>query len=357
MGVRTSARVAVLTGLDRFEIEKRDFSQRPDPGMAMVRVRECGICGSDLKIAGGKHPILQPPLVLGHEFYGTVEAMGAGTPPDGVAAGSEVVVFPPLGCGKCYNCTRALPYLCEEMRFVGGQLAGALADYVVAPLANMIPIDLAVPAGVRVLIEPLAVAVHAVNRGAVVPGERAVVLGAGPIGLFTALVLRHRAQGGAVAIVDRVRERLELARAFGVADVIDASSQNVLDAVRLHVRPEGADVAFECVGSATVAGQALELTCKGGRVVLVGIQPRELAMDGVALQRGERALIGVQMYERDDFRTAMRMLAEEIIPAPLVSSLVKTFALEEIAAAFEVLRKGSVFKAVVVLNGSKEAKL
>jgi len=351
MEARTNARVAVLTGLDRFEIENRDFSERPDAGMAVVRVRECGICGSDLKMAGGKHPILRPPLVLGHEFYGTVEALGAGQAPAGVAVGSEIVVFPPVGCGACYNCRRTRPYLCAEMRFVGGQLAGALADYVVAPMANLIPIDAAVPPEVRVLIEPLAVAVHAVNRGAVAAAERAVVIGAGPIGLFTALVLRHRAPDGrAPAVIDRVGERLELARTFGLADVIDARGENVPEAVRAHGRREGADVAFECVGSAAVAEQALELTCNGGRVVLVGIQPRELAIDGVLLQRGERSLIGVQMYDRDDFKTAMSMLADGIIPAALVPSLVRSFALEEIAAAFDVLRRGSVFKAVVRLS-------
>lgn len=352
---RAGARVAVLTGLDRFALEARDFSRRPDPGTAVIRVRECGICGSDLKMAAGKHPVLKPPLILGHEFYGTVEALGDGEPPSGVTEGAEVVVFPPVGCGRCYNCERGRPYLCEEMRFVGGQLAGALADYVLAPLANLIPIDPAVPRGVRVLIEPLAVAVHAADRGAVAARERAVVLGAGPIGLFTALVLRHRAPDDpAPAIVDRVRERLELARAFGLTGVIDGAGENVLEAVRRKLRPEGADVAFECVGSAAVTAEALELTCKGGRVILVGIQPRELPIDGVALQRGERALVGVQMYDREDFGTAMRMLVEGIIPPELAPALVKIFALEEIASAFDALRTGSVFKAVVRLDASKE---
>jgi threonine dehydrogenase-like Zn-dependent dehydrogenase len=327
-------RVAVLTEPERLELQLRPVPE-PRAGEALVRVTECGICGSDLKMYSGKHPVLKPPMVLGHEFYGTLEG-----------SGELVTVFPTVGCGHCFNCLRGRPHLCPDMELIGGQRAGGLGEWVAVPEGNVLAIHPGVPPEARVLIEPLAVGVHAAARAAVDPEEAVLVLGAGPIGLFTALALRH-AGVARILLADLSAERLALARRLGFEETLDAGARPPAEQVRAAVRPEGIDVAFDCVGYPATAAQVLASTCKGGRAVLVGLMPRELAFDGVLLQRGERALVGVQMYLREDFETAMAILAGGGLPD--AAGLIRTYPLERVADAFSALQAGptSELKAVV----------
>ena len=183
-----NSRVAVVRTVGEIVLETR-ATPEPGEGEALVRVAECGLCGSDTKLYSGRHPTLRPPLRLGHEFHGIVEANGPGG--GAVEPGTRVAVFPPVGCGRCHNCRRGEPHVCVSMTFVGGELDGGLADLVAVPAANLVPMDPAVPDDRRVLVEPLAVGVHAAARASAAPDEEVVIIGAGPIGLFTALALRH----------------------------------------------------------------------------------------------------------------------------------------------------------------------
>jgi threonine dehydrogenase-like Zn-dependent dehydrogenase len=326
-------RVALLSAPGSIGIERQSVRERGEDDV-VVRVAECGLCGSDLKMYSGKHPKLRPPLVLGHEFHGTTED------------GQHVAVFPPIGCGHCHNCLRGEPHTCVEMTFVGGEHQGGLSDLVTVPAANALAMDPGVPEDRRVFVEPLAVGVHAATRGTVAKDEQVLIIGAGPIGLFTALALRHQGAEN-ILLADLAANRLELAGRLGAGETVDTSDADLGEYVHEHVRPEGVDVAFDCVGGQATAASALELTRQGGRAVLVGITPRELDVDGVVLQRGERALIGVQMYTRDDFRVAMEMLAAGALPPGL--ELTRRFALDDVARAFAELDEGprDVLKLVV----------
>jgi L-iditol 2-dehydrogenase len=181
-------------------------------------------------------------------------------------------------------------------------------------------------------------------RGAVAPDDEVLAVGAGPIGLFTALALRHQGVER-IVLADMAPDRLRLAERLGAGRTVEAGDLAAF--VREEVRPEGVDVAFDCVGGQATAEQALALTRNGGRAVLVGITPSDLQVDGVVLQRGERALIGVQMYTRDDFRVAMEMLAAGVLPGS--ETLTRRFALDDVAAAFAELESGrrDVLKLVV----------
>jgi threonine dehydrogenase-like Zn-dependent dehydrogenase len=328
-------RIAMVSSPGAVALESRELAA-PGDDEALVRVAECGLCGSDLKMNSGRHPKLQPPLVLGHEFHGTVEA--------GAHEGERVAVFPPVGCGECHNCRRGEPHICARMTFVGGERQGGLSDLVTVPEANLLPMHPDVPAGRRVFVEPLAVGVHAARRGGVAPDEEVVILGAGPIGLFTALALRHEGVER-IVLADLAADRLALAERLGAGRTVDA--RELADFVRDEVRPEGVDVAFDCVGGQATATDALAITRNGGRAVLVGIAPRELTLDGVVLQRGERAVVGVQMYTRDDFRISMEILAAGALPEG--EQLTRRFPLDEVAAAFAELEAGrrDVLKLVV----------
>ena len=338
----SAARVAVVTAPGTLALATREVE--PGDGQVLVRVRECGLCGSDVKLFSGTHPAVKPPLVPGHEFHGTVEAVGPGVA--GRTPGDRVSIFPPIGCGRCRPCRRGRPHLCARMSFVGGEHQGGLGELVAVPAANALPIDPAVPEDLRVLIEPLAVGVHAAARGGAGPGDEALVVGAGPIGLFTALALRHRGVER-IVLADVSDDRLALARRLGAGETVNSAEVPLLDHVREHLRLEGADLAFDCVGRQATASDALAATAKGGRTVLVGIMPAELTVDGVALQRGERALIGVQQSTREDFATAMAILAGGGLAAS--PDLIRRYPLEDAGAAFEALVAGrtDVLKRVV----------
>jgi L-iditol 2-dehydrogenase len=335
-----NARVAVVSSPGTIALETREVRASAE-NEVLVRVAECGLCGSDLKLYSGRHPTLQPPLVLGHEFHGTVESSGAA-----FEAGERVAVFPPTGCGRCHNCRRGEPHVCVSMTFVGGEHQGGLSDLVAVPAANVIAMGPDVPADRRVFIEPVAVGVHAASRASARADEAVLIIGAGPIGLFTALALRHQGVER-IVLADLAEDRLALPRRLGAADTVNTGVASLADHVRDEVRPEGVDVAFDCVGGQATAADALALTRKGGRAVLVGIMPPGLQVDGVVLQRGERTLIGVQMYTRDDFRTAMDILAGGALPAS--EDLIRRYSLEDVAAAFHDLEGGrrDVLKLVV----------
>lgn len=338
------AKVAVVTKPEQLRVERRAVAA-PGPREALVRVRECGICGSDLKMLAGKHPVVRPPIVLGHEFYGTVEAVGEGAE---VEPGAVVAGFPPIGCGHCFNCRRGLPHLCPDMEFIGGQHPGGLSELLTLPADNLVALHPDVPEDRRVLIEPLAVGVHAARRAGALAGDQVVLIGAGPIGLFTALALRHLGVDD-VLLADLSDDRLELARRFGAGTTVNTGEVTLVDHVRDVVRPEGADVVFDCVGLNATAADALAATCKGGRTVLVGLMPQEMRVDGVLLQRGERSLIGVQQYTREDFHAAMAILAAGALPPG--EGVTVRYGLDEVAEAFDALKAGraEALKTVVAL--------
>lgn len=340
-----TGRVAVLTAAERFELQQSE-PPSPSEGQVLVRVRECGICGSDLKMWAGTHAFMRPPIVMGHEIIGVVEASRDGTR---FAPGTPVTVFPPVGCGRCFHCRTGHEQLCESMEFFGGQRLGGLADYVLAPETHVFEVPETIAPELRVLIEPLSVAVHGVERGAPQPGELCAVIGAGAIGLFTALVLRARGFAD-VVVAEPLAPRRALAEQAGVA-VFDPTGTDTAAELRARTRAEGADVVFECVGSEPTIGTALEASRKGGRAVVVGNAPPKLHLDGLTLQRGDRTLVGVLMYDRADFHTAMELLAGGLLDGLDGDALVARYQLERVGDAFAAAKSGRLdaLKAVIAL--------
>ena len=225
----SDGRYAMLETPKHFSVGHRSVPE-PAEGEVRLRVHDCGVCGSDLKMWAGTHAFLRAPLLLGHEIYGTVEELGART--NGIQKGSAVVVFPAVGCGTCFHCERNQPQLCADMRFFGGQLPGGLAEHVIVPEDNLIVVPDTVPEQQRVLIEPLGVGVHAVARAQIEPGETAVVLGGGAIGLFTALVARARGLE-IVLIGEPSAARRSRAEALGF-ETFDTDTTPVAEAVTAY---------------------------------------------------------------------------------------------------------------------------
>ena len=248
----------VWDGTEGIEVEPREVPG-PQRGELKIRVEASGLCGTDLHIASGEYPIARPGLTLGHEFSGTV--VEAGPDVGGFEVGDRVVVDPNIPCRVCRYCHDGRPHLCENPEALGVTRDGGLSESALlpAPQAYRVPDNL--PPEAAALTEPLACVLHAVDLGGLRPGERALVLGAGPIGILCSMVL-VAAGASEVLVSEPNPQRRERIRLVG-AEPVDPES--VSEAV--------ADKVFECVGRPETMRAAVEAARPGGTVMWVGVAP------------------------------------------------------------------------------------
>jgi 2-desacetyl-2-hydroxyethyl bacteriochlorophyllide A dehydrogenase len=305
----------------------------PGPGEAIIRVRACGICGSDLHWFSGQ---AQPPRVCpGHEMAGEVAALGAGV--TAVREGQRVAVEPMVVCGVCRYCRAATPQLCVHLRIHGIHLAGGLAERVTVPASALFAVPDGLDWSLAALAEPLAVGVHAVRLAGIEAGQRVLVLGAGSVGLLA--VLAARAAGAAeVWITARYPHQADMARQLGATRVF--ATTPAADAERAGLAGEQAvDAVIETVGgTADTIADALRCVRPAGIVVVLGVFTASPPLPATTLVIKEARLVGSMMYDRRgarvDFAAAIDLLAaapERV--APLVTHRV---ALADVQQAFEL---------------------
>ena len=273
----------------------------PGDGEVLVKVRRIGVCGSDIHVYHGKHPYTTYPVVQGHEFCAEI-------------AGGQLVTAPPqITCGECYACRAGQYHICDSLRVRGFQAPGVAQQYVVLPEHEIIRLPESFTPELGALVEPTAVAVHAVRRAVDVAGLGVLVLGAGPIGNLVAQVARARG-AATVAITDLSPYRLEIARQCGIPRCVLVSDDFTF--------PEGgADLAFECVGSEITANQAIRCVRKGSTIVIVGVYGELPKVDLGLVQDRELRLIGTLMYRREDYHDAIELLSNgSVIAEPLFTA-------------------------------------
>jgi threonine dehydrogenase-like Zn-dependent dehydrogenase len=331
---------AVFADVGRLEI-----ADRPVPGLeraddVVLDVEACGICGTDLHIleVPPGHPATSG-VVLGHEIVGVVSEVGE----DVVALrrGDRVAVAPNIWCGQCAWCRRGLRIQCENLTTIGIFVDGGLAPHVRVPARACYPVSKALPAHVAALAEPLSTVVHGARRAAVFPGEAAVVLGAGPVGLmFTALLA---AAGARVLVVEPAEDRRELAAKLGAEEVVDPRGGDSAAAAAEFTRRLGTDVVVDAVGTQLPA--ALDLVARGGRIVLFGVNTEARAeVSQAEITRNELTLVGT-FVGQDVFPAAIRLLEQGKIDfGPLVTHRI---AVEELPRAIDELRAGRAAKVEV----------
>jgi (R,R)-butanediol dehydrogenase/meso-butanediol dehydrogenase/diacetyl reductase len=308
-----------------------DSVPEPSPGAneVLIAVVACGICGSDLHeyldgplyIPTRPHPLTGkvPPVTLGHEFAGRVVEIGRDA--SGVRVGDRVTVNPCLLCGSCTWCRRGQPNHCARLATLGLSKDGAFAPLVAAPASGCHVLPPALSDVEGAFVEPLSVAVHAVNRARLVPGAHAVVVGAGPIGLLVLQVLRARGAAW-VAVIEPREERRRLARELGSDHVIDPGAGDVARAVAELTNEDRAELTFECVGSAPAFASAMRVTGKRGRIVLVGLVPAAVSVNLLQLLAHEKEIVGSSAYV-EEFPEAIALLAGgHVRVAPLVTGRV-----------------------------------
>lgn len=337
---------AVLTEVGKFTVLETEARQ-PGPKEVLIRTMACGICGSDIHMFEGHHPVLKPPLVMGHEFSGTIEAVGAEVTE--FSAGDYVLLIPGQGCGKCPACQSGYFNRCRHLQVIGGHIPGGFAEFVTVEARQVLKIPPYFPPEEAALVEVTSVAVHSVERLGNVEGKDVIVFGAGPIGLSTLQVLK--AYGAKTVLVSDVAEgRLELARQLGADFVLNPLETDIKAFVLEEINPEGIDGAIDCAGQEATLRSALEVTANGARIILTAIFGTSLTIPILLLQRGERELAGVQMYVRKDFEIATRLIAEGKVNAKAL--ITHRYPLEQIQQAFETAmdRKQQVGKVVVMVQ-------
>lgn len=255
-----------------YEPFKIRFLEREITGLApdevLIKVRASAICGSDLHIARGLHPSAPLPVTIGHEFSGDVAALGECV--ERVKAGQRVTVEPCIVCGKCDACRRGDYCYCENISFTYRNGDGSMADYVVVkePYVYELPEYLTYETGA--LMEPLAVATHAVKRADVRLGESVLIIGAGAIGMMTAAMCR-RSGAGEIIIADVSDHRLLAALEVGATKAVNSGREDLEREIASITQGKGVDKSFECVGRESCFNQAVMTLKKNGTATVIGI--------------------------------------------------------------------------------------
>ena len=333
-------RVARLSGIGRVAVHDEP-PPVAGPGESLVRVSAVGLCGSDLHwYSGGGigDAQLARPLVLGHEVAGVVAA--------GPREGERVAVDPAVPCGRCETCLLGHRNLCPTVRFAGhGQVDGGLRELLAWPDAQLHRLPDSISAAQATVLEPLGVAVHAVDLAHIRLGSSVTVIGCGPIGLLLLQVVRAAGAGRVVAVEPLAHRRAAAGR-FGADLVLDPAD---LPAGGLVVPDLEADVVLEVVGSAGAVDLAMRAARPGGRVVLVGIPDDDRTAFTASVARRKGLTIAVVRRMKEVYPRAIRLVEQGLVDA--AGLVTHHYPLEQVAGAFAGAAAREGLKVVVDVPG------
>jgi L-iditol 2-dehydrogenase len=323
---------------------------RPQPGeeQVLVRIMRIGVCGSDLHVYRGTHPYTSYPVVQGHEVSGVIAELGRGV--TGLAVGEKVTIQPQVTCGECYSCRNGDYHICDSLKVMGFQTTGAASEFFAVDATKVLklPDELSLDEGA--MVEPLAVAVHALGRAGGAAGKKVLVLGAGPIGNLVAQAAKGTG-AQSVMISDLSDYRLGLAKACGVDCTVNPSTADLGEALRAAFGKDRADLTLECVGVEATMEQAIRLARKGTQIVVVGVFGEKAMVDLGSVQDRELKLIGTLMYQEKDYRKAIELAAAgKVDLKPLITD---HFAFRDYLAAYQHIeaRRSGVLKVIIDVEG------
>ncbi|KAJ5841776.1 hypothetical protein N7534_011606 [Penicillium rubens] len=302
-------------GLDRFDLPLSDY-------VAVVNIHE--YLAGPMIVPVTPHPLTDEklPTTLGHEFSGTVEEIGSGV--TGFKVGDRVVVKPNLFDGTCSNCSLGIFNCCERVAFIGfSSQAGGLSDHLVVDSRHAIPLPESIPLDIGALVEPLAVAWHAVSRSPLQRNDTVLVVGAGPIGLAIIQVLKVKGITSIVAVEVSERRR-GFALALGATEVLNPVDVDAVTQIRALTKNAGADVVFECSGAQAGLDTAVAGLRVRGTMVVVSLWEHRPTIDTFAVVFQEKNVIGAALYDDGDFEAVMDEIASGgIQPRPMITSKIR----------------------------------
>ena len=317
----------------------------PGPGEVLIAVRHAGVCGTDLHIAdwdAWAQGRIKPPIVVGHEFAGEIQAIGDGVTE--LKVGQLVTAEGHIVCGHCLQCRTGNSHICRNTRIIGVDRDGAFAEYIVMPATNVLTLD-GIPTEIGAIMDPMGNAFHAVLT-AEIPGSTVFVVGCGPIGCF-AVGIARAAGASRVLASDVNPKRLALAARMGAQVTINAAQDDVVKTVLAETAGEGADVVCEMSGVPSALHQAFASVSLGGRVQLLGIPTAQVPLDfaneiifkGITIY----GVIGRKMYKT--WHLMRRFLTSgQFDPRPVITH---KFPLTKIDDALAAIRSGDAGKVIL----------
>ena len=286
--------------------------ERPEPtpaaGEVLVRIGRAGVCGTDFHIFRGKQPYLEYPRVIGHELAGEVMEAPSGS---SLEAGQRVAIIPYISCMECAACRRGRTNCCQRIRVLGVHVDGGLCDYLCVPERNVLPVgDL--PLDHAAMIEFLAISAHAVRRAAPAPGGRALIIGAGPIGM--AAMIFAKVRGAQVTALDLRADRLALCRAELGADAVVAVGEGTDGALREITGGDFYDLVIDATGNAASMERGFGYVAHGGTYAFLGIVQGTITFSDPEFHKRETTLLASRNATREDFEEVLAAIRTGRVP-------------------------------------------
>jgi len=281
------------------EIKKPEIKDKE----ALIKVKYTGICGTDLHIYEGLHPRAKALLVMGHEISGIVDEIR--TNRKDMKVGERVVINPLISCGNCFPCKENNPHLCPNLNLVGIDRNGGFAEYVKVRDDKLYKIPDSLSMDLAALMEPVAVAVHAVRKSQLSLGDKVAVIGGGPIGQLIAQICKLNGVSS-VVMLEINPERVSFAKKFGI--ITGISLEESIRKVKEATRGKGADIVYEAVGIQDTYNYTTDLVKVGGKIVAVGAASKPIALNFWKIYFEELKIIGIHVYEPEDIEIAIDLL-------------------------------------------------
>lgn len=312
-------------------IEERPLPA-PAAGEVRVKIKLAGICGSDSHIYRGHNPFAKYPRVIGHEFFGVIDAVGEGI--DASRVGQRVSVDPVISCGHCYQCSVGKPNVCASLVVLGVHRDGGFSEYAVVPAKNAWVIPDAIPDKHAVMVEPFTIAANVTGQAKPTEQDVALIFGAGPMGLVTVQALKGVYKVTQVIVVDRIDERLAMAERSGadwVFNNAERSVQSVLE--EKGVKPT---LIIDAACHPSILQEAITLAAPAARIVLMGFssEPSQIVQQGIT---GKELSIFSSRLNAHKFPVVIEWLGKGLIdPEKLVTH---TFDYHHVTDAIELFEK------------------
>jgi threonine dehydrogenase-like Zn-dependent dehydrogenase len=312
----------------------------------LVKVSACGICGSEIETFKSKSPRRVPPLIMGHEFCGTIEESGSSV--TGWEQGSRIVSNSIVSCGTCENCIAGKTNLCVRRQVFGMHRSGAFGTFINVPASSLIRMPEGVDPRHACLSEPLANGIHLVKLTKHLPAKHVLVIGAGPIGLLAQQAFQALRQSN-IIVSDLRTERLDIARRLGAPNVINPSTADTGDEIRRFTSGEPVDIVIDAVGTPETNKLGLDIVRPGGALLIIGLYKNSNALYSYDIVLTEKSVMGSYAATQQDMEEAVELIASGKVD---VGSWVHYYDLDQGKIAFFDMMeaKGNHIKSVIVFE-------
>lgn len=323
---------------------EKEVPQRKE-GEALLRVLYCGICGADVASYTGNQPFTTYPRIPGHEFSAQIVEIPEND--RGFCAGDIITCNPYFNCGECYACRRGLVNACHDNQTMGVQRDGSFQEYITMPIERLID-GKGLSAKELALIEPFSISAHALSRAEVRKGDRLLIMGAGPIGLFA--LIRAKAMGATVAIADLLESRLSLAKSYGADMTVNSKTEDFAQKCRDFTEGNGFDVCVEACGAPETFLSCIEQAAHGANLILIGNGKRETTFVHSVILKKELNIFGSRNAYTKDFETLIDLVASGKVN--ILNMISDIYTVETAAEAFDALahNDGSLNKLLIQIS-------